>query len=277
MRRLPPWAACALWLVAGWAAILAVTIAMMAALDALPPGTPYRSLFNFLPNLLGITWVLFLGLRRSPYPVSQVLALRPLRWSLLPPVAVATVGLALLAAELDTCIQEIFPAPDWVMEIFRRALEYHGRLEFLGVFAFLVVVAPLTEELLFRGLFLSRLRERYSGGAAVAGSALCFGVFHLLPWQAVTAGLMGLFLGWLVLRSGSVFVPMAAHALFNLLPVLATRMDPEQTPFVQVVGTPIEGLVHLPAAWIVGAAAAFFLGTAVIRRLTTPSADPATI
>lgn len=273
--RLAPWAACALWLVTGWLSIFAASIAMLAALDLLPAGSALRTLFNFLPNLLGIGLVLLLGLKGSPFPVSQVLFLRPIRWILLPGVVLATLGLALLAAELDTWIQEFFPAPEWVMEIFRRALEYHTALEFAGVFAFLVVVAPLTEELLFRGLFLSRILERHSPRAAVVGSAVCFGVFHILPWQAVTAALMGLFLGWLLLRSGSIAVPITAHAVFNLLPVLATRMDPERTPFLQVVGAQSEGLVHLPGVWIAGAAAAFLLGTAAIRSLTTESRAPA--
>jgi membrane protease YdiL (CAAX protease family) len=273
--RLAPWAACALWLVIGWLSIFLASMVMVGVLHLLPADTPYRSLFNFLPNLLGIGLVLLVGLRGAPLGVSQTLALRPARWVLLPAVALATLGLALLAAELDTWIQEVFPAPVWVMEIFRRALEYHGALEFAGVFAFLVVVAPVTEELLFRGMFLSRLRERYSPAAAVAGSALCFGVFHILPWQAMTAGLMGLFLGWLLLRSGSIFVPIAAHALFNLLPVVATGLDPQQTPYLQVVGAQSAGPVHLPGAWIAAAGAAFLLGTAAIRRLTTASPRPA--
>ncbi|HEU5182648.1 MAG TPA: CPBP family intramembrane glutamic endopeptidase [Candidatus Polarisedimenticolia bacterium] len=273
--RLAPWAACALWMVTGWLAIFAASVAMLAALKALPDSAPLRTALNFLPNLLGISLVLLLGLKESPAPASQVLFLRPPRWILLPGVALATLGLALLAAELDTWIEEIFPAPEWVMEIFRRALEYHTAIEFAGVFFFLVVVAPVTEEVLFRGLFLSRLLERYSPRTAVIGSAVCFGVFHILPWQVVTAALMGLFLGWLLLRSGSIAVPIAAHAIFNLLPVLATRVDPERTPFLQVVGAQSQEPVHLPGIWLAGAAAAFLLGTAAIRSLTTESGGPA--
>lgn len=262
-------------MVTGWLAIFAASVAMLAALKALPDSAPLRTALNFLPNLLGISLVLLLGLKESPAPASQVLFLRPPRWILLPGVALATLGLALLAAELDTWIEEIFPAPEWVMEIFRRALEYHTAIEFAGVFFFLVVVAPVTEEVLFRGLFLSRLLERYSPRTAVIGSAVCFGVFHILPWQVVTAALMGLFLGWLLLRSGSIAVPIAAHAIFNLLPVLATRVDPERTPFLQVVGAQSQEPVHLPGIWLAGAAAAFLLGTAAIRSLTTESGGPA--
>ena len=107
--------------------------------------------------------------------------------------------------------------------------------QFLGVVFFLVVVAPVTEELMFRGLFLHRLGERYSRRAAILGSAICFGIFHILPWQAIGAALVGVYLGWLLMRTGSIFMPMAAHAVFNLVPVAATGLS-DHLPAVRGLG-----------------------------------------
>jgi membrane protease YdiL (CAAX protease family) len=69
-----------------------------------------------------------------------------------------------------------------------------------------VVVAPLAEELLFRGLLLRSLLRRTTAPAAVAISAGVFAVVHLLDPSAapylVPLAIVGLVAGWLAVRSG---------------------------------------------------------------------------
>lgn len=88
------------------------------------------------------------------------------------------------------------------------------------------VLAPLAEEMLFRGLLLRTLIRRMKPGHAVFISAVVFGVAHLTDpgsWLAVP-GLIGLgvVFGVLAVRSGSLAQPVAVHGLYNLLGVLAT-------------------------------------------------------
>jgi len=274
-RRFPPWADCIIWLLVGWLAIFATSILVLVILRALPASRALESYLSFVPNLLGISLVLALGLAASPSPGVRVLSVRRPPWSVLPAVAISTLGLTLLAAELDTYLEELFPPPSWVAEIFRRALEYHTALEFLGVFSFLVVIAPLTEELLFRGLFLHRLAEGYGPRVAVAGSALCFGIFHILPWQAVGAMLVGLYLGWLVVRTRSVFVPMFAHALFNLVPVVATGLASRSAILRQIAAEDVAADAHFPSSWLILSLLALGLGIFWIRRNSPASPEPA--
>ena len=269
-KRLSPWADCVVWLLVGWLAIFTASILVLALVRTLPRFSHLESYLSFVPNLLGITLVLMLGLAGSGSSGVEVLSLRPPPWSLLPAVGLSTLGLALLGAELDTYLAELFPPPAWVNEIFRRVLEYHSTLEFLSVLLFLVVVAPITEELLFRGLFLHRLAEGYGPRHAIAGSALCFGIFHLIPWQAVGAGLVGVYLAYLVVKTRSIFVSIFAHALFNLVPVLATGLASRYPVLSRLSAEDSEISSHLPAAWLVGALLAFAAGIVFIRRLPTP-------
>ncbi|PYQ13001.1 MAG: hypothetical protein DMH00_05125 [Acidobacteria bacterium] len=274
-KRFSPWLDCVLWLLVGWLAIFTASVLTLLVLRALPVTSPARSFLNFVPNLLGIALVLALGLSVSPLSGVEVLSLRRPPWGTLPAVALSTVGLALLGAELDAWMEEILPPPAWVAEIFRRVLEYHDALEFLGVFSFLVVVAPVTEELLFRGLFLHRLREGYGWQKGVLGSALCFGVFHILPWQVVGAVLMGVYLGWLVVKTRSILSSIFSHALFNFVPVVAAGLAP-RSPLLQQLSTndgPVAG--HLSWPWILGAGLAAWVGILGIRRLTPPPVAPA--
>lgn len=89
-----------------------------------------------------------------------------------------------------------------------------------------VCVAPLIEELVFRGVLLSGLARRMPVGLAILASALVFGAVHLpdfsFAWYPVPAlALLGLAAGWLRVSSRSLWPAIALHATNNLLAVLA--------------------------------------------------------
>lgn len=79
----------------------------------------------------------------------------------------------------------------------------------------LVVLAPVMEELLFRGILLESVRSKYSAGRAVVVSALLFGVIHLIPQQVVNAFVIGLLLGYIYVRTDSLWPVIVIHALNN--------------------------------------------------------------
>jgi membrane protease YdiL (CAAX protease family) len=87
-------------------------------------------------------------------------------------------------------------------------------------------LGPLVEELLFRGVLLCALMQRWRVGQAVAISSLAFALVHLpgLQWQWYALPdllLLALALGWLRLRSGSIWPSVLAHGVNNLLAVAA--------------------------------------------------------
>ena len=81
-----------------------------------------------------------------------------------------------------------------------------------------VLLAPPIEELLFRGLLLVPLAERLGRGRAILLSSLLFGLMHVAdPDSVVPLVLIGIALGWLRLRTGSLGPPVLLHALNNTL------------------------------------------------------------
>lgn len=89
-----------------------------------------------------------------------------------------------------------------------------------------VAVAPFVEELVFRGVLLSGLARRIPVGWAIVASAVVFGCAHLpdfgFAWYAVPAlVLLGVVLGWLRVRSGSLWPAVVLHATNNFIAVLA--------------------------------------------------------
>jgi membrane protease YdiL (CAAX protease family) len=95
-----------------------------------------------------------------------------------------------------------------------------GRLE-RSVFALLAVTAGVCEELLFRGFGIAYLRWLWPGSprvAVIAITAVAFGLVHLYqgPRGVVLTGLVGAYLAWLVLSTGSLLPAMVIHALLDL-------------------------------------------------------------
>lgn len=89
----------------------------------------------------------------------------------------------------------------------------------LGGWAILsaVVAAPIVEEILFRGLILESCRERFGRTTAVFVSAFLFGLIHIVPLQVVNAFVVGLILGYVYLKTGSLLSAMIIHAVNNAI------------------------------------------------------------
>lgn len=89
--------------------------------------------------------------------------------------------------------------------------------------ALVCVLAPLTEELLFRGLLLQGLERFFGAGAAVFLSALTFAVFHGNLTQGTAALATGCVLGAAYVRTRALALPVLMHAGSNALALLLTE------------------------------------------------------
>jgi len=82
----------------------------------------------------------------------------------------------------------------------------------LVMFVSLVVLPPLVEELIFRGVLLERWAVKWRLGTAVIVQAVFFGTLHADP---VGAGVFGVCMALFYLRTRSLVVPMVMHAINN--------------------------------------------------------------
>lgn len=91
-----------------------------------------------------------------------------------------------------------------------------------GVFA-IVIAGPVLEEFVFRlGIQGLLIGYRVRPWVAIVLTAFIFGVVHGNPAQIPGAMLMGVALGWLYWRSGTIWMSVAAHVCNNLFAVLLT-------------------------------------------------------
>lgn len=111
-----------------------------------------------------------------------------------------------------------------VQQELREAARDPGTMPYLIVAA--VIVAPIAEELFFRGMLFQALRRRMRLWGAAALSAVTFAAAHAqatpLASALVFASIfpLGIFLAWVVERRGSLLIAVTVHAVFNLLGVV---------------------------------------------------------
>jgi membrane protease YdiL (CAAX protease family) len=85
---------------------------------------------------------------------------------------------------------------------------------------FVVVIGPVIEEFVFRGLLMRRWIARRGMWRGIIGSSLIFALLHPPFW--IGAFVVGVFLSLLYLVTRSLYVPIAFHALYNGLVTFAT-------------------------------------------------------
>lgn len=98
-----------------------------------------------------------------------------------------------------------------------------------------LILPPLAEEIIFRGLVFRYLR-RAGAGFIVANviQAVCFGIYHMNVVQGIYAAILGFLLGWLVYQYKSLAAPVFLHFLFNLFGTALTEFEYNVLPeFVQ--------------------------------------------
>jgi len=105
----------------------------------------------------------------------------------------------------------------------RPQTEYGLLFEILNAIA-AIIVAPITEEFIFRGFILQRWAVKWNLPLALMVSSLLFGVLHL---NAVGLTMFGLVMGLFYIKTRSLFVPIAGHMLNNIIATASTYLPIE--------------------------------------------------
>lgn len=88
-------------------------------------------------------------------------------------------------------------------------------MEFLTLIIQFMIVMPVVEEMMFRGVILNRFRC-YGATVAVVASTLIFAFGHLNLVNTLVSLPMGFILGYVALRTGNIWLPLMIHVVTNL-------------------------------------------------------------
>ena len=165
-------------------------------------------------TLIAGAWVF--GIRR--YGVSpELLGFRPttatsLGWLPLVALAIGLSTVGVYALVMETLGIDIL-VPDQNLE----KLAALDGIERIPTFAIVGVLAPVAEEVFFRGFLLAALVSVVGGLRGALVSSAIFSIAHLNVSTLFPIFVMGIVLSWLYLRTGSIWPPIVAHAAQNLL------------------------------------------------------------
>jgi len=87
------------------------------------------------------------------------------------------------------------------------------------------ILPAVCEELMFRGVVLQGFRKNFSDKIAIVVSALMFALFHSNLQQLIYPFILGLILGWIAIRSGSLIISMIVHLTNNCIVVLMAYIN----------------------------------------------------
>ena len=96
-----------------------------------------------------------------------------------------------------------------------------------------IFISPISEELIFRGVFLNRLQLAVPVVFAVLISSLLFAALHSFG-SIFSAFIFGVCIAILYLKTDNIFVPIFAHFLNNLFAEIIVVMDPNKILFTNI-------------------------------------------
>jgi len=128
-----------------------------------------------------------------------------------------------LSLELVASLSWFFPQlPEGAARLMQTMSDHEQPL-WLILLSFAAAPA-ICEELAYRGFVLTGFSRNGRTGLAIALSAVTFGVMHMIPQQVFNATLLGLVLGLIASRSGSLLPGVVFHFFFNSLAVVRERV-----------------------------------------------------
>ena len=129
-------------------------------------------------------------------------------------------GVIVLSDELDRIIQSIIPAPDYIVNL-GDLMQPDSLVGLTMLFLAVVVIAPLGEELLFRGFLQQVLENQWKDVTrAILITSLLFSIIHMNLYWLVQIYILGILLGLLCWKTNSIFPPLILHAMNNMTALL---------------------------------------------------------
>jgi len=221
-------------------------LVVVAGMGAMVLVLPYAFALGLRPALLISETALIapglLALAALRVPLAAGLGLHPIgaRTALL--VAALAGALWVASLGLFEVQYSLWAPPPGYLEAFQRlheALRPKNAADALVSVVAIAAAPAICEELLLRGVVLPALLPALGGAGAIVTSAALFALIHWDLYRAAFTFALGLALGVLRVRTGSLLSPVLAHALVNTITFVAAPLTddpsgglPEPRPFL---------------------------------------------
>lgn len=154
------------------------------------------------------------------------------------------VGCQFFTSGIMAFLQSYFPK---TFEQYSQVLELltSGKLELVILFA--VVIAPIVEEFIFRGVIMHLIGRRNAPLITILIQAILFGIYHGNVVQGIYGAILGALLGYAMVMYRSIAAPILLHMIINASSFLVS-MFPDNTISILLM-TLIGGAFTISGIW----------------------------
>jgi membrane protease YdiL (CAAX protease family) len=235
------------------------TLLLFMLISLFLAGGTHKIQLLILEAALVVPVILFVLIKKIPLTVFR---LNPAPVRLIILSLVISVSFSMLSAELGVWIQKIRPMSPQIEASIRELMTIRTVWDAVLLIAGAVVIAAVTEEMLFRGFFQTTLERTGSAGRAIGIGAFVFAMLHFNPWWFPEIILMGVVLGILSWRSRSILPCIFVHMVSNGLSLFIVNME-SAFDWMHFDAS-------IPPAWLVLAGLAFAGSMILFYRWTDP-------
>jgi membrane protease YdiL (CAAX protease family) len=228
---------------------LGLTIAGLlqkAGLAAFQPPDGFGAVLLGTLGFQGVAWLLILfflrqhqvawreafGFRGPQLPRALLLAL-------LLAIAILPVAWGLQFISMDALTRAGWPPEEQLAVTLLANTKSWWLRVYLGAFA--VVLAPVAEEFIFRGMLYPFVKQLGSPRYALFGISAIFALIHLDAGTLVPLFVLALALTWLYEKTDNLLAPITAHSLFNAANLVLLHFEEPVNQFLQK----FEHVLHL--------------------------------
>lgn len=255
--------------------VMGVVLALSLMSSLTPAGEGSEEVMDVLSSPRGLVWMVIVP-GQAIFALAAVLGVlvdrqrfaaaigwrRPkVSWIWLPVAALSALPVSVVVQFL---IYQLTKALGIEEDMLEKALMGGSGSELWLLMGALSLLPGLIEESLFRGYLQRRLLIHWSAWAAIPVSAACFAVAHVLPVQVVAVFPLGIWMGIIAWRTGSIWFSMACHAVYNLFGVSCVRFLTWDTMFRADNVPMVLGFVGITSI------AAIAFGAALVRAKPGP-------
>ena len=143
-----------------------------------------------------------------------------------------SIGAMILSDELNILIGMIIPIPDSFLQI-EALLKPKDHFSLVLLVITIVIIAPIGEELLFRGFLQKGLEKAWNDVTrAILFSSLFFAVIHFNPFWIIQIYFLGVLLGFLAWKTNSIIPCIIFHMIINATSLFFTSIEDSIEPII---------------------------------------------
>ena len=224
----------------------------------------YQKVITFISFIFGQSLMIVpLGvyLKNKNFSLFNSIRFKILKFNTIKAVTIFSIGLIILSDEVDRIIQIFVPTPEYILDL-NLLLKPETFLEGLLLFFAVVILAPLGEEIVFRGYLQQVLEKQWKDTTrAILFTALIFSLIHMNPYWFIQIYILGVILGFLAWKTKSIIAPLILHSLNNFTALLLSFFDSQHNSVYILNG-------HVAPWTIIFALFFLFFGFKQVNRLS---------